>query len=83
MSGSTSSVTMLKPTVDNGSASMGIATRRLLNETITYTSQTAADAENRIALRSIGRYHRLQLTPTGSWTSVVGFDMDINKLGSR
>ena len=83
MSGSTSSVTMLKPTVDNGSASMGIATRRLLNETITYTSQTAADAENRIALRSIGRYHRLQLTPTGSWTSVVGFDMDMNKLGSR
>ena len=83
MSGSTSSVTMLKPTVDNGSASMAIATRRLLNETITYTSQTAADAENRIALRSIGRYHRLQLTPTGSWTSVVGFDMDLNKLGSR
>jgi hypothetical protein len=83
IAGSTSSITLIKPTVDNGSASMAIATRRLLNEAITYSSQTAADAENRIALRSIGRYHRLQLTPTGSWTSVVGVDVEMNKLGSR
>lgn len=81
--GSTSAITMVKPIVDDGSASVAIESRRLLNQTVTFGSQTAADAENRVSIRSVGRYHRLQLTPTGSWTSAVGADIDLNGLGSR
>ena len=81
--GSTSAITMVKPIVDDGSANVAVESRRLLSETVTFGSQTAADAENRVSIRSVGRYHRLQLTPTGSWTSAVGADIDLNPLGTR
>jgi hypothetical protein len=81
--GSTSAITMVKPIVDDGSGSVAIESRRLLSETVAFGAQTAANGENRISIRSIGRYHRLQLTPTGSWTSVVGADIDLNGLGTR
>jgi hypothetical protein len=82
--GSTSSITMVKPIVDGGSGNVQVLSRRLLNESAIFTgSQTAADAENRVSIRSIGRYHRLQLTPTGSWSSVVGADIELNALGTR
>jgi hypothetical protein len=81
--GSTSAITMVKPIVDDGSASVAVESRRLLNQTVTFGSQTAADAENRVSIRSVGRYHRLQLTPTGNWTSAVGADIDLNGLGTR
>jgi hypothetical protein len=81
--GATSSITMVKPIVDDGSGSVALLSRRLLSEAITFGSQTAADSENRVSVRGIGRYHRLQLTPTGSWTSAVGLDIDLSQLGTR
>jgi hypothetical protein len=81
--GSTSAITMIKPIVDDGSASVAIESRRLLSEAVEFGAQTAANSENRISIRSVGRYHRLQLTPTGSWTSVVGTDIELNGLGTR
>jgi hypothetical protein len=81
--GATSAITIAKPIVDDGSASMAINSRRLLNQAVTFGSQVAADAENRVSIRSVGRYHRLQLTPTGRWTSVVGTDIDLTGLGTR
>ena len=81
--GATSALTMVKPLVENGSANVAVATRRLLSETITYGTQSAADAENRVSIRSVGRFHRLQLSPTGSWKTAIGMDVDINGLGTR
>jgi hypothetical protein len=81
--GSTSAITMAKPIVDNGSANVALFSRRLLNQLIIFGPQIVADSENRVSIRGIGRYHRLQLTPTGSWTSVVGTDIDLNGLGTR
>lgn len=81
--GSTSAITMVKPIVDDGSGSVALLSRRLLSESTVFGSQTAANAENRVAVRGIGRYHRLQLTPTGSWTSAVGMDIDLSPLGTR
>lgn len=83
MPGTTSAITMAKPIVDGGSGSVALVSRRLLNEQVAFGSQTAADAENRVSLRGIGRYHRLQLTPTGNWTNTVGVDIDLNPLGTR
>jgi len=74
---------MVKPLVDNGSADVAVATRRLLNENITYGTPSASDAENRVFILSVGRYHRLQLSPTGSWTTAMGMDIEINGLGTR
>ena len=80
---STSAITMAKPIVDNGSGNVALLSRRLLNETTVFGAQTVANSENRVSIRGVGRYHRLQLTPTGSWTTVVGVDIDLNGLGTR
>ena len=81
--GATSAITMVKPIVDDGSGSVALLSRRLLSQSTTFGSQSAADAENRVSVRGVGRYHRLQLTPTGSWTSAVGMDIDLSPLGTR
>jgi len=81
--GATSAITMVKPLVDNGSANVAVATRRLLNETITYGTAASSDSENRVSIRSVGRFHRLQLSPTGSWTTAIGMDIELNGLGTR
>jgi len=83
MPGTTSAITLAKPIVDGGSGSVALISRRLLSEQVVFGSQTAADAENRVSLRGVGRYHRLQLTPTGQWTNTVGIDVEMNPLGSR
>ena len=81
--GTTSAITIAKPIVDNGSGNVALFSRRLLNQQVVFGSQVVADSENRVSIRGVGRYHRLQLTPTGSWTSVVGTDIDLNGLGTR
>jgi len=81
--GATSAITMAKPIVDNGSGNVALVSRRLLNEQVVFGSQSVADAENRVSIRGVGRYHRLQLTPTGLWKTAVGMDIDLNGLGTR
>lgn len=81
--GTTSSITMAKPIVDNGSGNVALVSRRLLNEAVIFGSQSIADSENRVSIRGVGRYHRLQLTPTGDWKNTVGVDIELNGLGSR
>lgn len=83
MPGTTSAITLAKPIVDGGSGSVALISRRLLSESTIFGTQTAADAENRVSIRGIGRYHRLQLTPTGSWTNAIGLDVEMNPLGTR
>jgi hypothetical protein len=81
--GSTSSITMAKPIVDNGSGNVALVSRRLLNEAVVFGTQSVADSENRVSIRGVGRYHRLQLTPTGLWKNAIGMDIELNGLGSR
>jgi len=81
--GTTSAITLAKPIVDNGSGNVALFSRRLLNQQVVFGSQVVADSENRVSIRGVGRYHRLQLTPTGRWTSAVGTDIDLNGLGTR
>jgi hypothetical protein len=79
-----STITLVKPIVDNGSASVAVSSRDLLNEVVEFYQETAADAENRISLRSNGEYHRLRLTPTGdNWKTAVGMEVDVFKQGTR
>ena len=79
-----STVMLAKPIVDGGSGSIAIASRDNLAEQVEFSSDTAADAENRVSLRSNGEYHRLRLTPTGAnWKTVVGLEFDVVKQGNR
>ncbi len=44
----------------------------------------AADSENRVSLRSAGRYHRIQIVPTGAdWKNAVAVDVDVVGQGIR
>jgi len=76
-------VTLARPIVDNGSASVAVASRLNLDDAITFSANGAADAENRVSLRSSGRYHRMRTIPSGNWTSCLAVDVDIVPQGTR
>jgi hypothetical protein len=79
-----STVTLVKPIVDKGSASVAIASRDLLSDQVEFGSNVVADAENRVSIRSNGEYHRLRLTPTGAnWETAVGLEVEVVKQGTR
>ena len=82
--GYNSVLTLIRPSVDNGSASVSVASRRMLDDTITFGSSVSASQEDRCAVRSAGRYHRVSLTPTGAnWFSAIGMDIDYSTQGTR
>jgi hypothetical protein len=56
----------------------------MLDDTITYGTAVTASQEDRCAVRSAGRYHRVSLTPTGAnWFSAIGMDIDYSEQGTR
>jgi hypothetical protein len=82
--GANSVVTLARPIIDNGSATVAIASRTLLDQGVNYGTAIAASSENRVPLRSAGRYHRLRVTPTGAdWKNAVSVDVDVTPQGVR
>jgi hypothetical protein len=82
--GANSVVTLARPIVDNGSATVAIASRTLLNQGVSFNTAVAASTENRVPLRSAGRYHRLKVTPTGdNWNNAISVDVDVTPQGVR
>jgi hypothetical protein len=80
----TSVVTLARPVVDNGSGSVAIASRMLLSAVPALGSYIAADSENRVSLRSSGKYHRISVIPTGDrWSNAIGVDIDVTPQGTR
>ena len=80
----TSLVTLARPIIDNGSAQVAIASRMLLNQVPQLGSYTQASAENRVSLRSSGKYHRLSVIPTGSqWSNIIAIDIELQQQGTR
>ena len=82
--GGRSVVTLARPQVDNGSATVSVASRTLLSQDLNFGTAVAADSENRVSLRSNGNYHRFKVTPTGAnWSTAVGMDVDLSGQGGR
>ena len=82
--GGQSVVTLARPQVDQGSATVAVASRRLLSENVTFGTAVAASDDNRVSLRGSGKYHRIEVNPTGSrWKSAVAVDVDIAPMGVR
>jgi len=79
-----SMVTLVKPLVDGGSASVAVASRSLLSTVPEFGTDVPASSENRVSLRSNGKFHRLRLTPTGdNWNTAFGMDVTIVGQGIR
>ena len=79
-----STVTLVKPIVDGGSATIAVASRNLLSDQVEFGDEVAADSENRASVRSNGKYHRIKLIPTGSnWETAIGVDVEIVGQGTR
>lgn len=81
--GQVSTINMTRPLVDGGAGQVAVATRNRLADSITFGSYTAADSEGRAAFKSTGRYHRLSVQPSGSWTTAIGIDFDLVPAGRR
>lgn len=78
-----SMMTLVKPIIENGSASIAVDSRFNLSEAVSFGDATAADSENRVGMRSLGRYHRVRVIPSGNWTTAIGFEADIQQAGGR
>jgi len=79
-----STAILARPIVDNGSANVAVASRNLLSGAVTYSSYVPASTENRVSLRSNGKYHRFSIKPTGTnWSNVMAIDVDIIPQGTR
>ena len=77
-------VTLARPIVDDGSADVAIASEVRLNQVVDFGTYVSADSENRVSLRSAGKYHKLSIKPTGArWSNVIGVDIDITGQGTR
>ena len=81
--GQFSMITLAKPVVDGGLASVGVASRNNLSVTPVFGNQSQADSENRVGLRSLGRYHRLRVIPSGLWRTAIAVDIEIQPAGMR
>lgn len=82
--GGRSLVTLARPQIDNGSATVALASRTLLSDQVTFGTATAADSDNRVSLRGSGNYHRIQVNPTGdNWKMAVAVDIEIQPQGVR
>ena len=56
----------------------------MLNQVVDYGSYTNASAENRVSLRSNGKYHSLSVKPSGArWSNALGIDVDMTPQGVR
>lgn len=79
-----STITLARPIVDNGSADVAVLSVNLLNEVKDFGAYTSANSENRVPLRSNGKYHKLSIKPTGSrWSNVMAIEIDVAPQGVR
>ena len=81
--GNTSMITLARPIIDRGSASVAVSSRFNLAQTSVFGAEVPANSENRVGLRSVGRYHRLRVIPSGNWQTAIGVEVDINPQGMR
>jgi len=72
-----------RPYIDNGSASISVASRDVLNASIVFGTATTANSEGRVPMRSGGRFHRFKLIPSGDWHTAVALDVDLAPQGIR
>jgi hypothetical protein len=81
--GYNSIVTNARSQIDNGAVTIAVASRKELDDAVTYSSTVTQNSDGKCPLRSYGRYHRLKVTPTGTWTHAISVDVDYTPSGGR
>jgi hypothetical protein len=81
--GYNSVATLVRPQIDNGTATIKVASRRELDDNIAFSSSVTTSSEGRASIRSAGRYHRFSISPTGNWTNATSIDVDFKPQGNR
>lgn len=81
--GNVTMLSMARPIVDNGSATVSVASRNVLSATPTFGSAVATNSDGRSPQRSVGRYHRIRVAPSGNWNAVTGVEVDLSNAGTR
>ena len=76
-------INLIRAQVQDGSFDVAVASRRQLQDAVTFGSTVSASSEGRASIRSAGRYHRFSLTPTGTWSNVLSIDIDYETQGNR
>jgi hypothetical protein len=77
-------ITLAKPIIDNGIASVAVASRKLLSDSVEFGTTATPDSDNRVPLRANGNYHRIKVTPTNAnWETIVGCEIEITQQGTR
>jgi len=71
------------PQVDGGSASVAVSSRFRLDAGVVFGADVPASSENRVSLRSVGRYHRLNIKPSGTWQTMMAVDIEVQPVGGR
>ena len=74
---------MAMPQIDNGSGTVAVGSRFRLDEDVVFGADMPATDENRVSLRSVGRYHRLRIKPTGNWKTIMAVDIELQPVGGR
>jgi hypothetical protein len=78
-----STLRMVRPIIDNGTADVALASRARLGDAIVYGSYQLPSSEDRVSVRGVGRYHRLSFQPKDLWTTAIGADIEIEPQGGR
>lgn len=81
--GAVTMISMVRPIVDSGSANTSVASRNILSAQPSFGSVVATNSDGRSPHRSVGRYHRVRVTPTGNWSTAVGIEVDFANAGVR
>lgn len=76
-------ITLARPQIDGGAANVSVASRDLLSDSLSYGDVVASDDDNRAPLRASGKYHRIKITPTGSWKTAIAVDLEVQAQGTR
>jgi len=81
--GNVTMLSMVRPIVDNGSATVSVASRNILSAAPSFGSAVATNSDGRSPQRSVGRYHRVRVSPSGNWNVATGVEVDLSNAGSR
>jgi hypothetical protein len=76
-------INLIRSQVQGGSFTASVASRRQLQDAVTFGTTVTASSEGRASVRSAGRYHRFYITPTGVWSNILSIDIDYETQGTR
>ena len=75
-------VSAVRPLHDGGTATVRIGSRDNLTDSISWTASTSINSRSRAAnFRDEARYHRMEVTVTGTFSTILGADVEFEPSG--